>query len=79
MFFPENFEKRSQDLPIALHDAAQFYWGLPEAWLTGKRIFAEQSTPIVLPRWRVQDIDTLEDWKRAELIFEILGKMKNEK
>lgn len=79
MFFPENFEKRSQDLPIALHDAAQFYWGLPEAWLSGKHIFAEHSTPIVLPRWRVQDIDNLDDWTRAEFIYEILGKMKNEK
>ena len=75
MFFPENFEKRSQDLPTALHDAAQFYWGLPEAWLSGKRIFAEHSTPIVLPRWRVQDIDTLEDLNRAELIFELLKKL----
>ena len=79
MFFPENFEKRSQDLPIALHDAAQFYWGLPEAWVSCKHIFAEHSTPIVLPRWRVQDIDNLDDWKRAEFVHEILEKMKNEK
>ena len=76
MFFPENFEKRSQDLPVALHDAAQFYWGLPEAWLSGKHIFTEHSTPIVLPRWRVQDIDNLDDWKRAELIYEILKKLE---
>lgn len=66
MFFPENFYARSQDLPQALHDAAQFYWGRPEAWLDGKRIFERHSTTLSLPRWRVQDIDTEEDWRRAE-------------
>lgn len=69
MFFPEHFATRSQDLPVALHDAGQFYWGRPVAWLEGKRIFDQGSKPIVIPRWRVQDIDTLDDWQRAELIF----------
>jgi len=66
MFFPEHFDTRSQDLPQALHDAAQFYWGRPEAWLQGRRIFDRHSTALALPRWRVQDIDTEEDWRRAE-------------
>lgn len=68
MFFPQYFEKRSQDLPQAWHDAAQFYWGQPSAWLDNARIFAEHSTIIPIPRWRVQDIDTPEDWMRAELL-----------
>lgn len=68
MFFPEFFATRSQDLPQALHDAAQFYWGRPEAWLEGKRIFEQHSTTLTLPRWRVQDIDTEEDWLRAETV-----------
>lgn len=68
MFFPEHFLTRSQDLPAALHDAAQFYWGRPSAWLEGKRILAPHSVPIVVPRWRVQDIDTEEDWVRAEIV-----------
>lgn len=68
MFFSEHFETRSQDLPTALHDAGQFYWGRPSAWLGGKRIFARQSVPIFIPRWRVQDIDNQDDWLRAELI-----------
>jgi N-acylneuraminate cytidylyltransferase len=72
MFFPENFATRSQDLPIALHDAAQFYWGRPAAWLAGKRIFDRRSAPIMIPRWRVQDIDTPDDWMRAELLAPIL-------
>lgn len=68
MFFPEYFETRSQDLPAALHDAGQFYWGRAAAWLEGKRIFEQHSKPIMIPRWRVQDIDTPEDWERAELL-----------
>jgi pseudaminic acid cytidylyltransferase len=72
MFFPEYFGTRSQDLPTALHDAGQFYWGRPAAWLEGKRIFDRHSTPVLIPRWRVQDIDTLDDWYRAELMQEVL-------
>jgi pseudaminic acid cytidylyltransferase len=69
MFFPEHFSTRSQDLPTALHDAGQFYWGRPSSWLKGKQIFSNHSTPIYIPRWRVQDIDNKDDWIRAELIF----------
>jgi pseudaminic acid cytidylyltransferase len=72
MFFPEHFTARSQDLPIALHDAGQFYWGRPTAWLKGKHIFDRYSTPVVIPRWRVQDIDTQDDWKRAEIFAPII-------
>jgi N-acylneuraminate cytidylyltransferase len=72
MFFPEHFATRSQDLPNALHDAGQFYWGLPKAWLEGKIIFSSSSKPIIIPRWRVQDIDTLEDWQRAEILATII-------
>nr|MDA3878014.1 pseudaminic acid cytidylyltransferase [Halothiobacillus sp.] len=55
MFFPEHFATRSQDLPVALHDAGQFYWGRPSAWLEGKRNFDRHSKPLLIPRWRVQD------------------------
>lgn len=67
MFFPEHFKMRSQDLPMALHDAGQFYWGRPSAWLENKRIFDRHSIPVIIPHWRVQDIDTEDDWKRAEI------------
>lgn len=72
MFFPEKFEARSQDLPVALHDAGQFYWGLPNAWLEQRRIFDQWSIPVCLPRWYVQDIDTEEDWKYAELLWRLI-------
>lgn len=76
MFFPEYFETRSQDLPDALHDVGQFYWGRPSAWLENRRIFDRHSVPIMIPRWRVQDIDTLNDWKRAELMFNQLKELE---
>jgi N-acylneuraminate cytidylyltransferase len=68
MFFPEHFATHSQHLPKALHDAGQFYWGRPEAWMDCQRIFDRHSIPVVIPRWRVQDIDTPDDWQRAESI-----------
>lgn len=74
MFFPEHFATRSQDLPVALHDAGQFYWGRTQAWAEEMRIFEKHSLPCVIPRWRVQDIDEPEDWVRAESIFRELRK-----
>jgi len=72
MFNPEHFNTRSQDLEEAYHDAGQFYWGRPDAWLTGRVIFGNASAAVLLPRHRVQDIDTQEDWQRAEWMFKAL-------
>ncbi|HEX5710239.1 MAG TPA: pseudaminic acid cytidylyltransferase [Sulfuricurvum sp.] len=72
MFWPEHFATRSQDLPEAYHDVGQFYWGTPDAWLSGKPIFSKAATTIVLPRHLVQDIDTLEDWQRAEIMYKVI-------
>lgn len=69
MFQPEHFHTRSQDLEEAWHDAGQFYWGRAEAWREGLPIFSERAVPVPLPRHRVQDIDTPEDWQRAEWLF----------
>ncbi|MFL0797181.1 MAG: pseudaminic acid cytidylyltransferase [Cellvibrionaceae bacterium] len=72
MFQPENFHIRSQDLEEAYHDVGQFYWGAAEAWLNEKPLFNANAVSIVLPRERVQDIDTEEDWQRAEKLFMLL-------
>jgi N-acylneuraminate cytidylyltransferase len=72
MFNPEHFNTRSQDLEEAYHDAGQFYWGRAEAWLQGRMIFSPAAAPVFLPRHRVQDIDTVEDWIRAEWMFKSL-------
>nr|WP_242697449.1 pseudaminic acid cytidylyltransferase [Bordetella petrii] len=69
MFSPEHFTTRSQDLEEAFHDAGQFYWGQADAWLQGKVIFSPAAAAVLLPRHRVQDIDTPEDWTRAEWLF----------
>ncbi len=73
MFAPEQFEARSQDLEEAWHDAGQFYWGRARAWAAGTPIFSRDAAPVPLPRTRVQDIDTPEDWARAELMFRALA------
>jgi len=72
MFSPEHFNTRSQDLEEAYHDAGQFYWGRATVWLTGNVIFGPHSVAIKLPRYRVQDIDTAEDWQRAEYLFRVI-------
>ena len=72
MIFPEHFLTRSQDLPTVLHDAGQFYWGRPLAWINGKRGFGQHTALVKIPRWRVQDIDDEEDWSRAELIAPLI-------
>ncbi|MDB5984740.1 MAG: NeuA [Pseudomonas sp.] len=70
--YPEFRSTRSQDLPVAYQDAAQFYWGRSEAWLGGGDLYSEQSVPVILPRHLVQDIDTEEDWVRAEFLYAAL-------
>lgn len=73
MFTPENYMSRSQDLEEAYQDAGQFYWTkLNES--SKEIMFGKNSIPIILPRHLVQDIDTLEDWQRAELMYEVLNK-----
>ena len=72
MFQPDHLSSRSQDLEEAWHDAGQFYWGKTQAWTQNIPIFSEASAPVPLPRFRVQDIDTPEDWERAEMIFKTI-------
>jgi len=71
MFFPKNYTSRSQDLKEAYQDAGQFYWEK-----IGKKsdeiMFGRDSIPIILPRYLVQDIDTFEDWKRAEVLYKLV-------
>ena len=72
MFYPEHFNTRSQDLEEAYHDAGQFYWGKAQAFKDESPLFSEVATPYVLPRYLVQDIDTMEDWIRAEAMYKVL-------
>lgn len=72
-FYPQYASTRTQDLEPGYFDAGQFYWGRKEAWLDGLNIHANCKT-IVLPEWRVVDIDTPADWERAESIYEALAR-----
>lgn len=72
MLNPEHLLTRSQDLEEAYHDAGQFYWGTAQAWQNEAPLFAEHSTVCLLPSHLVQDIDTPEDWQRAELMHQVL-------
>lgn len=69
MIWPKYEKFRSQDLPEAYHDAGQFYWVNTKKFMQGKALFAKDSLPVILPRYLVQDIDTMEDWETAERIF----------
>lgn len=69
MFQPEHLMTRSQDLESAYHDAGQFYWANIDAALHETPAFSDASVALILPRYQVQDIDTPEDWERAELMF----------
>lgn len=71
MFQPEYANTRSQDLCEAYHDAGQFYWGRRDAYINCENIFAANSTPVILPRSHVQDIDTAEDWDCAEQLYHL--------
>lgn len=73
MFKPEYINTRSQDLIEAYHDAGQFYWGNVQAFKSALPFFAAHSKLVLLPRKRVQDIDTPEDWDIAELMYKALS------
>ena len=71
-FYPEFSATRTQDLVEGYHDAGQFYWGRRTAWLKGQNIHLNGAS-IVIPSWRVVDIDTPDDWHRAELLHRALA------
>ena len=71
MFFTEYASTRSQDLEASYHDAGQFYWSKICESSSGL-MFGQDSIPIILPRYLVQDIDTEEDWVRAEVMYKVM-------
>jgi pseudaminic acid cytidylyltransferase len=73
MFWPEHETTRSNDLPTAYHDAGQFLWMKTVAALREKRLYMPGMHALALPRHRVQDIDTEEDWMRAEKLYALLA------
>lgn len=70
-FNPDAVNLRSQDLEPAYYDAGQFYWGRRNAWLSGAPVHPN-GRGLVIPEWRAVDIDTPDDWRRAELMYHAL-------
>jgi len=75
MSTPEHYMTRSQDLEETYQDAGQFYWKKLNK-KSSEIMFGKDSIPIILPRHLVQDIDTLEDWKRAEIMYEVINRLE---
>lgn len=73
MMDPDQMLVRSQDLEDAWHDAGQFYWGLAKTWASDVAIFGAGARGVELPSHRVVDIDTPDDWDRAEALFAVLN------
>ena len=65
---PEYELTRTQDLEKTYHDAGQFYWGNVTAWL-GHRKMHTDGLGMPIPNWRVVDIDSENDWIRAECVY----------
>jgi len=67
--YPEYELSRTQDLEQTYHDAGQFYWGRADAWRQLKKMHTD-GLGMIIPYYRVIDIDTEDDWKRAELFLQ---------
>ena len=79
MNWPEHISTRSQDLPAAYHDCGQFYFIQTDLFLQNKKLFSDNSIGYEMPESEVQDIDTEEDWKLAEIKYSfLLDKIKRE-
>ena len=72
MLHPANYNARSQDLEPLFHDAGQFYFIRSETLQTERKVFCANSLPIILPENEVQDIDTEDDWKAAEIKYQMI-------
>lgn len=70
--WPEFMNCRSQDLEPFYHDAGQFYCIDTGAFAKQRKVFMDRTVPIVLSEMDVQDIDTEEDWKMAEVKYKML-------
>jgi len=71
MIWPEYQNSRSQDLKKIYHDAGQWYWINKKQ--SGETIFTQNTGLVLLSEEEVQDIDTLTDWKLAEMKFKLLN------
>ena len=74
MIFPKYYNSRSQDIPDVYHDAGLFYWAKPNTWKEKPKKYFQKKSIVKIPNYRIQDIDTLDDWKKAEIIYKIINR-----
>jgi len=67
--FPKYMNFRTQDIEPSYHDAGQFYLANYKLWLRKKKIISKDSSFIEIPHDRCHDIDNMNDWKYAELVW----------
>lgn len=72
--FPGYEKKRSQDIPVMYHDCGQFYCFRVEEFLKHGALVTERTKALVTPELEVQDIDNEQDWKLAEMKFQLMRK-----
>ena len=75
MIWPENENKRTQDLPVSYYDAGQFYWFDTQKFVESGEFFTKYTGSIILDELHCQDIDTLMDWKMAEIKYKIINNL----
>lgn len=76
MMHPKYEKTPTQKLPTFYFDGAQFYFGWYNSWLKNKSIFNKNSKFIELKSSHTNDIDTLEDWKLAEIKYKYANKIR---
>ena len=69
LFFNQDQFTRSQDLETTYHDSGQFYWFEIEKLLLNKSLFSENAMGVKVSEFQAQDIDSMEDWKMAEMKY----------
>lgn len=74
LLYPEHRNSRSQELATVYHDAGQFYWTKVQASMQDEPLVGSDFEPVVLPKYLVHDIDTQDDWLRAEMMYSYLDK-----
>ena len=71
-----NKGEKTQDFKKSYHDAGQFYWAKPSTWIKEKKVFLNYSTIYLQPESNFIDIDNIEDWNRAKIMYAQKYKLK---
>lgn len=71
--YPENIDRRSQDLMPHYHDVGQFYVFRPEPFKVNKKLMLGNILPFIVDEREVQDIDNESDWAIAEMKYKLMN------